>query len=178
MQRSECVMLKRVVCVALTALLAIGIFAVLMAQPTKAVEITEMQCSEDLLSLLKEMEGFVATPKWDYTQWTVGFGSACPDEDLERYKAEGIPPEEAHELMMEHVAKFEKDVNTFMVRNQIQLTQNQFDALVSMVYNLGSGFLYKNESDVIRAVLYGADTNSFLFAIGQYCSAGGEFISK
>ena len=169
-------MLKKSLCIALVAVLVLGVFAMLLAKPAESANITEMKVSEELVELLQEMEGFVAVPKWDYTQWTVGFGSACPEEDLERYQKEGITPEEAHQLMLDHLVKFEKDVNAFMVRNNVQLNQHQFDAMVSFVYNLGTAVLHNVESDVIKAVLNGAQDNAFMFAIGQWCSAGGEFM--
>jgi lysozyme len=105
------------------------------------------------------MEGFEAIPYWDYGQWTVGFGTRCPDEHLARYQKEGIPYEEAHELMREHVAIFEGYVNTFMNNNDLQLSQHQFDALVSLVYNLGPAVLYDYESDLMHAILNGAGGN-------------------
>jgi len=172
-------MLKKVLSIGLALMLVLGVFAALLAKPaeaTEAVEITELSVSEELVELLQGMEGFIAIPKWDYGQWSVGFGSRCPDEDLERYQKEGIPPEEAHQLMLDHLAEFEKDVNAFMVRNQIQLNQYQFDAMVSFVYNVGAAVLRNNESDVIQAVLNGAEGNDFLYAWGQWSSAGGEFL--
>ena len=127
-------MLKRWVSVVLALALALCLGAVLLTRPSQAVEITPMEISEKLVNLIKEMEGFVATPQWDYGQWSVGFGSRCPDEDLERYKANGITPQEAHDLMMMHLDTFEEAVNGFMTRKQIQLNQHQFDAVVSFVY--------------------------------------------
>ena len=169
-------MLKRMVCVMLATVLALGIFAAILTRPANAIEITKMSASEKMVEMIRNMEGFVAIPQWDYGQWTVGFGTRCPDEHLERYKAEGIPLEEAYELMAEHISGFENEVNSFMIRNQIQLNQQQFDAMVSFVYNVGFSVLYNNESTVIKAVLNGADGNDFMYAIGQWCTAGGEFL--
>ena len=78
--------------------------------------------------------------------------------------------------MRQLVDIFVGEVNSFMVRNQIQLNQHQFDALVSFVYNVGSSVLYNNDSTAIKAMLNGAEGNDFMFAIGQWCSAGGEFM--
>ena len=169
-------MLKRLLSVALAAVLALGVFSVLLARPAKATAVSKMTVSEEMVEMLKGMEGFDAVPFWDYSQWTVGFGSTCPEEDRARYTAEGISPEEAHLLMLDQLAEFEADVNAFMVKNQLQLTQNQFDALVSFVYNVGSAVLRNNESTVIQAILNGAEGNDFLYAIGQWCAAGGDFL--
>ncbi len=169
-------MLKKVLSVALAVVLAVGIAVVLFAAPAKADEAAPMTSSDKMVKLIEEMEGFVAIPYWDYGQWTVGFGTRCPDEHLERYQAEGIPYQEAHQLMLEHVAIFEGYVNTFMNNNDLQLSQNQFDALVSLVYNLGPAVLYDYESDLMHALLNGAGGNEFMFAIGQWCIAGGDML--
>ena len=168
-------MLKRWVSVVLALALALCLGAVLLTRPSQAVEITPMEISEKLVNLIKEMEGFVATPQWDYGQWSVGFGSRCPDEDLERYKANGITPQEAHDLMMMHLDTFEEAVNGFMTRKQIQLNQHQFDAVVSFVYNLGTAVLRDDSSSVIQAICNGAQGNDFIGAVSKWCSAGGEF---
>jgi len=169
-------MLKRLVSVTIVVALALVLFALIVDQPAEAAEITKMTASDEMVELIKSMEGFAAKPYWDYGQWTVGFGTKCPEEHRERYTAEGIPPEEADALMRQLVDIFVGEVNSFMVRNQIQLNQQQFDALVSFVYNVGSSVLYNNDSTVIKAVLNGAEGNDFMFAIGQWCSAGGEFM--
>ena len=38
-----------------------------------------------------------------------------------------------------------RDVNNFILKNNIECTQNQFDALVSFSYNLGTSWLYRSE---------------------------------
>ena len=169
-------MLKKVLCVALALVLAAGVAALLLPSSVQADERGPMTSSDKMIKLIEEMEGFEAIPYWDYGQWTVGFGTRCPDEHLARYQKEGIPYEEAHELMREHVAIFEGYVNTFMNNNDLQLSQHQFDALVSLVYNLGPAVLYDYESDLMHAILNGAGGNEFMFAIGQWCVAGGDFL--
>ena len=168
--------MKRIAGVTFVAILALSICFALWTQPVAAEEITPMQISEEMVKLIEQMEGFDAVPFWDYSQWTVGFGSRCPDEDLERYRENGITPEEADQLMKDELAKFVADVNAFMVRKQIQLEQHQFDALVSFVYNVGSSVLRNDESTVVKAIVAGAEGNDFMFAMGQWCSAGGDFL--
>ena len=135
-----------------------------------------MKASDKIIDIIKTMEGFTAVPRWDINQWTVGFGTRCPDEDLERYLAEGIPLEEAHELFMEHLVIFEREVNAFIERNGLSLNQSQFDAVVSMSYNLGYGFLYNTNHRATRAILNGAEGNELIFAFSVSCTAGGEFL--
>lgn len=63
--------------------------------------------------------------------WTVGVGHTGPEV------VEGlvITKEKAHELFQKDVAWAEDAVNLV----KVPLTQNQFDALVSFVFNIGTG---------------------------------------
>ena len=156
-------MLKRFLSVTIVVALAVVLLAVVLDRPAKAAEITKMSASDEMVELIKNMEGFAAKPYWDYGQWTVGFGTKCPEEHRARYTEEGIPPEEADALMWQYIDIFVDEVNSFMIRNQIQLNQHQFDAIVSFVYNVGTSVLYNSESTVIKAMLNGADGNDFIF---------------
>lgn len=63
--------------------------------------------------------------------WTIGVGHTGPEV------VEGlvITKEKAHELFQKDVAWAEDAVNLV----KVPLTQNQFDALVSFVFNIGAG---------------------------------------
>ena len=166
-------MMKRILSVVFAAALLVGLFSVF---PVAANATSGMSVSQDCVDRIKKIEGFHAIPYWDYSQWTVGFGSTCPSDKLEKYKAEGIPMEEANRLMMEQLAKFEESVNSFADDKNLQLTQGQFDALVSMTYNLGTGMLYNSGNRVYQAIINGATGNDLIFAFSIYCTAGGEFL--
>lgn len=167
-------MKKRIFGIVLAAALVLGLFT-LFSTPAHAA--SEMKASDDCIQMIQDSEGFRAIPYWDYSQWTVGFGTACPEEDLERYKKEGIPVEEAVALFMEQLARFEKAVNKFMDKHGLTLSQQQFDALVSFTYNLGSGSLNKETYTIVEAILSGATENEMVYAFSVYCMAGGEFQS-
>ena len=51
-------------------------------------------------------------------------------------KGDACTPEQAKSYFKHDLAKFEKTVNESVT---VPLTQNQFDALVSLTYNIGSG---------------------------------------
>ncbi len=137
---------------------------------------TNMKASYACINMIKDTEGFFAIPYWDYSQWTVGFGSTCPADRLEEYQQTGIPVEEAEALFQSQLATFEQTVNSFARKYGLKLTQNQFDALVSFTYNLGGGVLTKNGSTIASAVLSGANGNEMIYAFSIYCMAGGEFL--
>ena len=166
-------MRKRLLGAVLAFVLAVSCFT-LFAFGAHAT--TNMKASNACINMIKETEGFFAIPYWDYSQWTVGFGTTCPADKLEEYQQNGIPVEAAEELLLEQLAKFEKSVNDYAKKNGLKLTQNQFDALVSFTYNLGSGTLTKSGSALGSAILSGAKDNELIFAFSIYCMAGGEFM--
>ena len=111
-------MSKRIISAVLTAALILGFFA---GVPLRANAVTQMSVSEECVEFIKNIEGFYAIPYWDYAQWTVGFGTKCPDEYRQKYLEEGIPLEEAEKLLEKAMVYFGNEVNKFMVRNKIQL---------------------------------------------------------
>ncbi len=165
-------MMKRVLSSMLAIVIAVSLIA--FVPPTKAD--ASVYASQDVINYLKEMEGFSAIPYWDYGQWTVGFGNRCPDEHLERYKKEGIPVEEAHALFAQQLNAFVGQINTFMNKNGITLTQNQFDCLLCLTYNKGGGWMLMNNEPVVTAVKEKDMGNKFVAALSLTCYAGGGFL--
>lgn len=166
-------MMKRVLSVVFAAALLVGLLAMF---PVAANATSGMTISQECVDVIKQIEGFYAIPYWDYSQWTVGFGTTCPDDKLDQYKKYGIPMDEANALMKEQLAKFEDSVNSFIEREGLTLTQGQFDAMVSLTYNLGSALLYNENHRIFKAVVNGATGNELIFAFSAHCAAGGEFL--
>lgn len=65
--------------------------------------------------------------------WTIGYGHTGPDV----YKGLVITEAVANQLLDLDIAKAEAQVNKYAH----DLTQGQFDCLVDMVFNMGSGFI-------------------------------------
>ena len=166
-------MSKRIISAVLTAALILGFFA---GVPLRANAVTQMSVSEECVEFIKNIEGFYAIPYWDYAQWTVGFGTKCPDEYRQKYLEEGIPLEEAEKLLEKAMVYFGNEVNKFMVRNKIQLTQQQFDALFSLSYNIGPAWLYDTDNRLVQSVLAGGNGNELVYLMGLRCNAGGKFL--
>lgn len=148
-------------------------FATLFAVDANAA--SDMRASQEIVDMIQSIEGFQAIPYWDYAQWTVGFGTECPEEDLERYRAEGIPVEEAQALFAKHMVRHENAVNKFIDKYGLTLNQAQFDALISYTYNLGPNTLSKDTYTIVQAITSGATGNELVYAFSIYCMAGGEF---
>lgn len=147
----------------------------------------ELTVSQEMVDVLKDMEGFYARPYWDYKQWTVGYGTRCPgapespdapesswSEVFRGYMQNGISKDAAEDLLREELIGFEANVHSFAQTHNLQLKQQEFDALVSFTYNLGPGWM--NGGYMQRAVVSGARGSEFLYAITLYSKAGGEYI--
>jgi TolA-binding protein len=122
-------MLKKVLCVALALVLAAGVAALLLPSSVQADERGPMTSSDKMIKLIEEMEGFEAIPYWDYGQWTVGYGTRCPKDMVDYYKANGISEADAENLLKEFLKNYNEDVNEFADKYNLTMTQQQFDAL-------------------------------------------------
>ena len=141
-------------------------------------EVTEpakMTTSDECIKLLKQEEGFSKKPYWDYSQYTVGYGTCCPSDMVEYYTQHGITEAEAETLLRNHLARVESRIHSKIIDQYgITLTQNQFDALVLFSYNCGTAWAYDSEGTLHKAVVSGATGNDLIRAFALWCSAGGQ----
>lgn len=136
-----------------------------------------MSMSNNGIALLKQFEGFAKTPYWDYEQYSIGYGTRCPDKDYDRYCKYGISESEADSLLRKHLKSTEKAVNAFAEKHHIDFTQNEFDAICSFTYNVGAGWMKNKDGLVTQAVLNRVKDNDFIFAMVQWCRAGGDILT-
>lgn len=91
-----------------------------------------MKTSSVGIKLIEEFEGCRLTAYQDSVGvWTIGYGHT---KGVKRGQA--ITREQAEHYLIQDVAKAEKNVNSFYDR--YKWNQNQFDALVSFAFNIGS----------------------------------------
>ena len=135
---------------------------------------TVLSVSSDAVNLLKLEEGFSKKPYWDYAQWTVGYGTKCPDDKLEEYKNNGISEEAAEALLRSYIARFEAEINSFAKKTGLKLKQQQFDALLLFSYNCGTGWMYSSSGVFYQAIVSGATGNALINAFSRWCNAGGQ----
>jgi lysozyme len=96
-----------------------------------------MQISKKGLDLLKTWEqgpkgGFASIPYYcSSNRLTIGYGHVINLKESIKYP---ISEDKAEELLKKDIAWAEKAVNTYV---KVQLTQNQFNALVCFVFNTG-----------------------------------------
>ena len=166
--------MKRLLSLVLSVAMLVG---VLMVGAVPASAASGFAPSEDMIALLKTLEGFDRYPRWDYAQWTVGYGTACPSEDLARLSRDGITVEEAEVLLKQHLAGFVKTVNSFNVKYSLNMTQNDFDAVLMFTYNLGHAWMFY-DSNFRTALIEGYSGNDLMYVMGQWSHAGGEVLTQ
>ena len=166
-------MTKRLLCLVLTALL---VLSMVPATAVAAEEETAMVASQALVDKMKAREGFSATPYWDYSHYSIGYGTTCPEDKVDYYKKNPMSKEEAEVEFKKHLGSFEKTVNNFAKKYNLTLKQNQFDALVSFSYNCGSAWTTSTSGYFNTAVREGRTAEELLYGIALYSTAGGEYI--
>ena len=155
-------------------LLALALVLTLVPVVAHATEdSTGFKASAELIEVIKKWEGFAKYPVWDYGQWSVGYGTRAPDEHLERYRTEGIGEEEATQLLDGFMNDMGQSVNSFIKKHGMTVTQGQFDAMLSLTYNCGSKWMLE-VSTLRTAILDGWTGSDFIFAFGQWSTAGGS----
>ena len=100
-------------------------------KPIKKAPIT-MKASQNAIDLIKKWEGYSALAYKDVGGiWTVGYGHT-------EFVREGdyFNPDEAEIVLKKDLEFFEKKLNSYLT---VKLNQNQFDSLVSLMYNIGHG---------------------------------------
>lgn len=101
-----------------------------------------MNTGESGIALLKWIEKLRLLPYDDQTgkkitAWckgaTTGYGYLIPIGEWSKYK-DGITQEQAESLLLETLTPFEDAISSLV---KIRLHQNEFDALILLIYNIG-----------------------------------------
>ena len=91
--------------------------------------------SAEGMELIKRFEGFSRTPYvCEGGKWTVGYGHTF-DFDPVKQKDFIVSKAQAIEFLKSDLRRFENTVKNSV---KVQLNQNQFNALVSLAYNIGT----------------------------------------
>lgn len=192
--------MKRIICFMLVIVLVLGLMGVQVfaveeettpetqtltqdeTQPEETTQPTEPEetgfvTSEECVNIIKQYEGFAKYPVWDYSQYTVGYGTRCPDDKLAEYRSNGIPEEEAEALLREFLVNFESELNERLIEKYgLTLTQHQFDAILSFSYNCGTAWIYDKSGTMFNAITKGITGNELVRSFALWCSAGGQVL--
>ncbi len=131
------------------------------------VDVTSLNTSEAGIALIKELEGFSAEAYWDYSQYSIGYGTVC---DVEEYP-DGITEAEADLLLREVLAVYESSLDAFLEQYNITLSQQQYDALMSFTYNNGASWM-SQDCKLTQCLLRGVNNCSaeeIMNAFGPWC---------
>ena len=153
--------------------LIVGCITPVMAVPEETTAL-DMTMSDEGMKLLKAEEGFSQYPYWDKKQYTVGYGTRCPDDKVEYYTKYGITHEEAEQLLKDYMTEMEDALNRYIQKYNIVLTQNQYDAIALFSYNVGHSWTTNTSSLIFEAITYGATGNDLIRALGLWCKASGQ----
>ena len=127
-----------------------------------------MKTSEKIRSMIKAWEGCRQKAyRCPAGVWTIGYGHT------EGVRAGmSITQQEADRLFEEEIEKFEKQVRPLV--DGVGLTQNQYDALVSLAYNIGVGGLKK--STLLKKVKADPNDPGIRASFMQWVRGGGKVL--
>ena len=144
---------------------AIVILGVLLCAAPSVYAAYDQKTSEECIKLIKEFEGFQKKAFYDYSQWSIGYGTACGENEYPN----GVTEAQADQLLRDYVATLEDKLNRFAKRNKLELSQNQFDALISFSYNVGINWVNDGKQLITSSVVDQATGNDMIFALGRWC---------
>ncbi len=125
-----------------------------------------MNTSAEGIALIKKFEGCeLEAYQCSAGVWTIGYGHT---KDVE--EGDTISKDQAEEMLVEELHEYENYVNEYV---NVALSQNQFDALVSWVYNLGSSNLH---ASTMLKVLNSGDYEGVPAQIKRWNKAGGKVL--
>lgn len=101
-----------------------------------------MNTSKQGINLIKQLERFSSTAYWDVDGYSIGYGHHGARA------GQTISQSEAERLLQADLSTFEQAVRSVNPR----LSQNQFDAAVSLCYNIGTTRFRKSTVAALMAV--------------------------
>lgn len=154
----------------LSLVLVVSLIVTIFTTSVLAEGNMQLETSEAGLSMIKQFEGFSQYAYADSKQWTIGYGVACDPSDY----PDGITKAEADELLRTSVEIFENSVSRYANQYGISLSQNQFDALVSITYNLGTSWINPSYRFwmMLRNGIENYTDNQIASALGVWCHVG------
>ena len=144
------------------------------AEPEQDPAEITLRTTEPMIDFIKQKEGFQEKAAWDYAQYSIGYGSACGKDEYPN----GITEAQADVLLRQMLQGFEEKLDSFLTENSISLSDNQYDALISLSYNIGSGWMKNSAlSALLKSGFY--STNELASAMGIWChvkESGGDYV--
>ncbi len=123
---------------------------------------------------IEAFEGYFEYAYWDYEHYTIGYGTYCTKDE---YPA-GISEPFAHQLLIKKLPSYESGLNSFLKSNNIYVTQNQYDALISFTYNFGA-YVWNQNPTIAKYLKNGIEkytAKQISAAFGLWVKAGGQVL--
>lgn len=123
-------------------------------------------------NLIKGFEGLKLNAYQDSVGiWTIGYGNITYEDGSKVKKGDVISKEKADSLFNFYADKFATKVFSLIKKD---LTQNQFNSIVSLAYNIGTGAL--SNSTILRKLNLNPNDPSIKTEFLKWVKAGGKTI--
>ena len=152
-------MKRKFTCMILALVLVISLLP-LGAIHTQAA--SNLNYSENVVSLIKQFEGFSAVAYWDVNQWSIGYGTPG-------YANQTISEYDADLALRSRLNTINQKINQFTANYNVNLNQAQHDALICFSFNCGTDWTTQG-GRFFNAVVNNAGVNEFLFAISLWAN--------
>lgn len=127
-----------------------------------------MKISDKGIELIKISEGCRLTAyKCSAGVWTIGYGHTTGVK-----RGATITETIAHNYLIGDIRMVETQLDRLCAKNNVHLTQGQWDALVSFVFNLGIGAL--EQSTLWRMVIANPNDKAIAAQFRRWVYAGGK----
>jgi lysozyme len=125
------------------------------------------------IQLIKSFEGcFLNAYLCPAKVWTIGYGNTKYQNGTAVKQGDKITQQQAETLLSDILAEFSKGVSKLI---KVELSDNQFSALVSFAFNLGSGALSK--STLLKKVNANPHDTSINAEFLKWNKAGGKVLA-
>ena len=158
-------------------LFIITLFIIAITAVTSLAQGKELYPSQDLIEHIKTTEGFRACAYKDFKANAIGYGTQNWEDGTpvqlttKKGKKVCITEQRAEELLMYFVFFKAGQIDAWSKQFKVKLNQNEFDAVVGFVYNLGYNTFKKSSiAKNLRLKNKPAAAESFL----SYVKAGGK----
>ena len=129
-----------------------------------------MKVNKQGIQLIKSFEGcFLNAYLCPAKVWTIGYGSTKYQNGKPVKQGDKITQQEAETLLSDTLDEFSKGVSKLI---KVELNDNQFSALVSFAFNLGTGALSK--STLLKKVNANPNDKTIENEFMRWVSAGGK----
>lgn len=102
----------------------------------------DMTTDEAGINFILNHEGYFPAPYWDNNHYSIGYGTQATPSQVVRGTL--LSPADARRAAEDYIRQeAERDVKQHV---KVDLTQNQFNALVSLAYNMGGSNFGRSRS--------------------------------